>query len=302
MIQDCLIRGVHSAWGLRAVWVECVSAVNRGITIHDTDPAAAMALADAMSAAAAASAVLDDGEKFSIRYDYPGTIKGLLVEVTADAAIRALPMAPHPMELGKAELTELYGDNDGFVAVTRSNSAGKILNSGQTRAPLAAPGDDLAFYFSVSDQVETEIRTWADWRPDPLAPLSRMSALMLQALPGCDLEAFGRLREALHSADAAQCRNEQDFSADPIGSLTKVLEKLADLSGLSDFDPRQCVFTTGAQPRWQCRCSRETMHRAMQVLGKEDLARLFEEREHPEIKCQFCRNSYRFRKSDFFED
>ena len=52
---------------------------------------------------------------------------------------------------GKNEIGELYGDNDGMIYVTSSSADGKLLNSGQTRAPLADPANDLAFFFCVSN-------------------------------------------------------------------------------------------------------------------------------------------------------
>ena len=77
MEQDCLIRGLHPQLNLRAVWAETTDTVNAGITTHDTDPAAAMAFASALSAAAVSAAMLDEGDRFSIRYEYPGTLKGV---------------------------------------------------------------------------------------------------------------------------------------------------------------------------------------------------------------------------------
>ena len=38
----------------------------------------------------------------------------------------------------------------------------------------------------------------------------------------------------------------------------------------------------------------------MTVLGEKDLKQLFEERPEPEIKCNFCRRSYKFKRDDFF--
>ncbi|MBE6381067.1 MAG: Hsp33 family molecular chaperone HslO [Lentisphaerae bacterium] len=300
MEQDCLIRGLHSTLNLRAVWAETTNTVNAGITTHDTDPAAAMAFSAALSAAAAAAAMLDENDRFSIRYEYPGTLKGMIVEASADGSIRGVPFAPHVMDESACELGALYGDNDGMVYVTRSTPTGQILNSGQTRAPLADPANDLAFFFCVSNQLETEIRTWAEWQPDPQRPVKRMSVLMLQAMPGCDLELFGHLRNAIHGAAADAIRSKLDFENAPEESMKQLLTELAYAANLEDFDPGKCVFTLGVKPRWQCRCSEESMRRAMTVLGEKDLRKLFEERPNPEIKCNFCCRSYKFKPDDFF--
>ena len=300
MEQDCLIRGLHSTLNLRAVWVETTSVVNAGITTHDTDPAAAMAFASALSAAAAAAAMLDENDRFSIRYEYPGTLRGMIIEAAADGSIRGVPFVPHPLDGSSCEIGALYGDNDGMVYVTRSDNSGKVLNAGQTRAPLADPANDLAFFFCVSNQLETEIRTWTEYQPDPQRPVLRMSALMLQAMPGCDLEMFSSLRNAIHGAAANEARKKMDLINEPEKSMKQLLAELAYAANIEDFDPEKCVFTIGVKPRWQCRCSEESMRRAMTVLGEKDLKKLFAERPNPEIKCNFCCRSYKFKQDDFF--
>ena len=300
MEQDCLIRGLHPQLNLRAVWAETTDTVNAGITIHDTDPAAAMAFASALSAAAVSAAMLDEGDRFSIRYEYPGALKGMIIESAADGSVRGVPFVPHPLDSCACELGELYGDNDGMIYVTRSTPDGKILNSGQTRAPLADPANDLAFFFCVSNQLETEIRTWTEYQPDPQRPVKRMSVLMLQAMPGCDLEVFSNLRNVMHGAAANAIREKLDLANEPENAMKTMLAELAFAANVEEFDAEKCIFTTGVKPRWQCRCSDESMRRAMTVLGRDDLEKLFAERVNPEIKCNFCCRSYRFKKEDFF--
>lgn len=301
MTRDCLVRGVHPGLSVRIAWAETAEMVNAGITTHDADPAAAAALAGALGAAAAATVMLDENEKYSIRCDYPGSLRGLIVEASSDGAIRGFPLAVHPLEGDPDDPDAVFGSGDGQVSVTRS-AAGKIISSGQSRAPLADPAGDLAFFFCVSDQIETEIRTFVSWQPLPEAPVRRMAVLMLQALPGCNLEIFSRLRSALHAPRIADCRQTLDPAQLPEVHLKTVLAELARCAGLPEFRPDECVLSRGAAPRWRCRCSRESMSRAMRVLGDSDLEQLFEERANPTIECQFCRKRYGFRKEDFFAD
>ena len=300
MEQDCLIRGLHSFLNVRVVWAETTNLVNAGITTHDTDPAAAIAFANALGAAAAAAAMLDESERFSIRYEYPGTLKGMIVEAADDGSVRGVPFVPHPMDEGCTDLGELYGDKDGMIYVTRSNPQGKILNSGQTKAPLADPANDLGFFFCVSNQLETEIRTWLEFQSDPQRPVKRMSVLMLQAMPGCDLEQFSLLRNTIHGAAANEIQQKLDIFNDPEKAMKELIAALAYTANIEDVDAEKAVFTIGVKPHWQCRCSMETMRRAMTVLGEKDLKQLFEERPEPEIKCNFCRRSYKFKRDDFF--
>lgn len=120
MRKDCLIRGTHPALAIRMAWTECAALANAGIITHDADPAAAEALAHALGAAAAATVMLDEQERYSIRCDYPGALKGLIVEASADGAIRGFPLENHPMRGEMCDTVDLYGTKDGRIAVTRS--------------------------------------------------------------------------------------------------------------------------------------------------------------------------------------
>lgn len=302
MKKECLIRGVHPGRAIRLAWTECAAMANTGIVTHDTDPAAAEAFANALGAAAAATVMLDQEERYSIRYDYPGALKGLVIEAAADGAVRGFPLENQPMHGRFGEAVDLYGAKDGRIAVTRSGGSGRVLNSGQARAPLADPAADLAFFFCVSDQIETEIRTFPVWQPDPEAPLRQMAVLMLQALPGCDLEIFGRLRSALHCSRMTECRRTLDPALAPEDHLKTLLTELASCAEVKDFDAGQCVLSEGPAPHWRCRCSRPAMARAMRVMGDRELEELFDERPNPVIECQFCRTRYMFRREDFFAD
>ena len=49
---------------------------------------------------------------------------------------------------------------------------------------LANPAADVAFFFSVSDQIETEIIVSVSFNADPLKPVKRCCGLLLQGNAG----------------------------------------------------------------------------------------------------------------------
>ena len=114
------------------------------------------------------------------------SFRGSLPTSTPRIISAALSNRPHLMDRNQNE-DEIFGKQDGFVAITKSRN-GKILNSGKSRAGLANPAADAAFFFSVSDQIETEITVAISFNADPGNPVKRCCGLMLQAMPDCDLE------------------------------------------------------------------------------------------------------------------
>ena len=55
------------------------------------------------------------------------------------------------------------------------------------------------------------------------------------------------------------------------------------------------------EPKYQCKCSKNRMERAVISIGKEELRKIIDEDENCEVECQFCNNKYVFSKGDLEE-
>ncbi|MFA7185528.1 MAG: Hsp33 family molecular chaperone HslO, partial [Victivallales bacterium] len=197
-MTDFLIRGLLKKENIRFSFADTTATVGKGIKIHDTDPVASKIFAEALTSAALLSPLLEGSEKYSVRWEYPhGKVQGILADVTASNDVRGLIKQPYLM--GKAENEDdIFGKEDGVIAITKSLN-GKILNSGKTRAGLASPAADAAFFFSVSDQIETEISVAVNFNADPLNPVKCCRGLLLQAMPNCNLDLFETYRKHINS-------------------------------------------------------------------------------------------------------
>lgn len=197
--------------------------------------------------------------------------------------------------MDKAESEDdIFGEGDGRLTVIKSTD-GKILNSGETRASLADPANDIAFFFSISDQIETEIAVAELFKPSPEDPVKIFSGLMIQAMPDCDLHLFEEYRKRI---------NDKAFRSIMIDSEMPVEKKLwtllAYMAGHNSTESEQenAFYEFGASPGFRCSCTREKMKLAMQVLEKDDLTKLYDENPDPGIVCQFCRKHYHFKKDE----
>ena len=154
-------------------------------------------------------------------------------------------------------------------------------------SPQAASA--LSYFLSVSDQVETEIRSEILLQPDPAAPVRCASAVMIQALPDCDLEFFNRMRDQLLSETAGKILNDPMLLADrKLETLTMLLCKTA-------LPPAMDIAGVPA-PRFVCNCSTEKIWQtARTMLGKEDFEKLLQENPDPVIRCQFCNKVHHYK-------
>lgn len=289
--SDFLMRVVVNTHAIRLAYGAFRQLGSEGIRRHDADPVAGRLLTGVLSSAALMSVLLDAGEKFSIRIDYNGPATGLLADVTADGAVRGFIRNPHVMSSADS-IENACGDGGATVAVTRSRD-GKILNSGQVRSAFILPSSALGYFLSASDQTETEIRCDVTLQPDVASPVRFADGVLLQALPGCDLKNFDRMRNQLLCAEAGAIL--ADRSIEPEVRLRNLLQWVCE----SPTPVEAAIFPVDAA-RFHCHCSEKYMRgTTLQMLGEEDFARLLAENPDPVIRCQFCGREYHLTRDGF---
>ncbi|MFA7229651.1 MAG: Hsp33 family molecular chaperone HslO [Victivallaceae bacterium] len=290
---DFLLRGILKRENIRFIFAETTSTVRTGILIHDTDPVAGKVFSEALTAGVLISPLLENKEKYSIRWEYPGAISSILVDINALCDIRGI--IKNPQIIDKINNPDdILGEKDGFISIIKSEE-GKILNSGKTKAALGDPAADVAFFFSVSDQIETEISVEVSFNSDPVDPVKISAGFMLQAMPGCDYSALDEYRKNINSQAFRQALLKEQPTEKKLWELLSV----ATGKAVNSLNKDNLMYEFGVSPGFRCNCSFEKMRTAMSVLDKQELEKLFQEKESPTITCQFCKTSYCFKKTDF---
>ncbi|MDD3886528.1 MAG: Hsp33 family molecular chaperone HslO, partial [Victivallaceae bacterium] len=268
-MKDFLFRSVSGgALPIRAAAGSMRELAAEAIVRHDCDPVAGRLLADGMISAALLSCQLDEGDRYSVRIDYPekSAAGNLIFEVDSTGNVRGFVACAHIVEAGGASVDAACGDN-ARVRMTRCDAAGRVLHSGESRSAFVLPSEALCYFLSVSDQVESAMQTQIEFRPDIEFPVASAKGMLIQALPGCDLAGFDQVRNRLVS---------------PAGR--ELLAGVADADGVETL----LNFVTGEKgvhqvfaaptPRFHCRCSAESMRRAtLGVLGQADFDKLLKE-------------------------
>jgi molecular chaperone Hsp33 len=279
---DYLIRGMIDDLNVRFMLADTSNTVETGIKIHDTDPVASFVFARSLTVAALTAPLLEENEKYSLRWQYDGIIGTVLADVDANCHLRGIPSGACLMDA--EDVIALYGEN-GVISVMKS-SDGRILNSGQAPAGMLDVVDDIAFFFSTSDQIETEIKAVVGFNADPTHPVALSSGFMIQALPDCDLLEFDKMRLRMRSDDFSAVLSSKSIAEEV--KLKQIIKSLTD----GEIDSPKFEFAN--QPIFQCSCDVEKMKTALKTLPQNELNEIFAKNEKPEIKCHFCLRTYSF--------
>ena len=291
---DYLARGVVGKANVRFSLAETCDTVTAGIFIHDLDPVSAELFGSALTTAVLASPLLDKGERFNFRWQYDGAAGVILADVDAQARVRGIMRHNHLMA-SSADPRALFGDG-GQISVVRT-ADGKILNSAVAPAGLLDVADDIGHYMSTSDQTETEFAVSLSFTSNPERPLRNACGLMLQALPGCDLELFSVWRGRLKGEAVAEVLRSPDVQEE--ARLSQALSLVFGVGRAALGSQWGLAFEFGPRPEYHCACSREKSRQAALTLGKEGIDEYFSGKSQMKVECDFCRKSYILVRGDF---
>lgn len=283
-MDDLLIKGHFKGLDIAFAYAVTTKAVNEIVLRHDCDPAAAHILGRAVTGALLAAAVLPEGHRLNACWKYKGILRTIVVDAGQDGTVRGF-IAPSHLNLTEDNPDVLYGDLGNLQVVT--SDAGKIMNSGTAPVPLHDAAKDLAYYFCISDQVETGLNAMIGFNPDPENPVQLCQGWLIQALPGTDIERFDRLRRRMESpvfrellAGTTDCE-----------ILARTLAaKEAGFTGLHK--------NTGLTPRFACPCNREKMATVVRTLPIPERMEIVKKGEPLAIQCQFCNQRYELTIND----
>ena len=287
-MKDFLYRGIIDGLNARFAVVHATATVNAGVIAHNSDPASALLLCRALGSGLLISPLLQDDHRFTINWMYEGPAQKLTVDVGSDSDVRGLITGQNLSSIGSS-INELYGEK-GQIAVVRSNQK-FIISSSVTEAGLLDIGDDLGFYFSTSEQIETDFEIGVNFRPDPEAPVSLCQGFMLQALPDCDLEKLDRARQRMRSQAFQDLLN----SAPEVDNHVELLiQQLFD----EDETNKEYSLHDCPEPKFQCKCNKEKTSLAINTLTLDDLQDYINNKEDIVVTCHFCCTPYTFGQTE----
>lgn len=282
-MTDTLERVISHSGNVFGVACNTTELVNEACRRHDVGPTAAAALGRALTGAALLAAILKDNQSILLKFEGNGPLNKVITEAGYDGWVRGYVANPHadvPLRDGGIDVAGGIG-RAGFLTVVKNIGDNKKY-SGTIQLYTSQIGEDLAYYLSQSEQTPSAIALAIHLEND--GTVGAAGGFLIQSLPPADETALARLEQQI----------------DRMEPLSKLL-----LEGSNPGDILSTLFNDvdhkkiGSRPlSYSCSCSREKMEGALVSLGPDDLRHLLEKEGGTDVRCEFCRQAYRFGSQD----
>lgn len=284
-MKDKLIRATAKDGQVRIIAAITTDLVNEATKTHECMPTASAALGRMLTGGVLMGAMLkNDTDSLSIQIDGGGEAKGITVTAHNNGSVKGYignPKIDLPLnEKGKLEVGGAIGKN-GYLKVIKDMGL-KEPYVGQVPIYTGEVGDDIAYYFTVSEQTPSAVALGV--LVDTDLSIKAAGGFIIQMMPGAS--------EFL--ADIITYRLEE------IPSVTSMIEKGMTIEEILEFvfEDMDLKIYDSLVPEYKCDCSRERVERVLMSIGKNDLQEIYDDGKTEEILCHFCNKTYDFKPED----
>ena len=284
-MADIILRGNSIDGGIRVFVAITTDMVNRAQEIHNTYPVATAALGRTLTIASIIGAGLkNDTDTTTIQFKGDGPLGSIVAVTDSNAHVRGYVVNPYvDLPLNKKGKLDVGGAvGKGYLNVIRDLGM-KEPYAGQVPIVTGEIAEDLTYYFARSEQIPTAIGLGV--LVDTDNSVKAAGGFMLQLMPEATEEVAGELEDKMRTLEPITTMIEKGMTAEDIFfHITDGFDMLMD--------------NNGVEPKYECKCSKERMEKALISIGKEELESIIKEQGEAELTCQFCDNKYKFSKEE----
>lgn len=278
--RDHIVRATAADGCIRAYCATTRDLTEYARSVHNTSPVVTAALGRLLTAGAIMGSMQKGSDDLlTLQIRGTGPVKGLTVTADQKANVKGYPMVSDVIipanSKGKLDVSGAIGK--GILTVTRDLGL-KDPYVGQVELVTGEIAEDLAYYFSSSEQVPSAVALGVLMEKNNT--VKHAGGFIIQALPGADEACITDLEMRLSGIKPITSMLEEGMS--PADILNHIF---ADM-GLTILDDIPAAFV--------CNCDRGRVEKVLISLGKEELEKMADDNEPVEVKCSFCNKAYVF--------
>lgn len=282
--KDYIVRASLANDSVRAFAISSTHLVAEARERHRTLPVVTAALGRLLSAGAIMGSMMK-GDKDIVTISLKGDGPAGYITVTADSHghVKGFPGNPN-VDIPRKYAGKLdVGTAAGRGLLTVSYDLGlKEPYSGQVEIQTGEVAEDLAYYFTVSEQLPSAVGLGV--MVDTDSSVKHAGGFIVQLLPDAPEDVIELLEKKLANLEPVTTMMEQGMTPE---------EMLLHI-----FEGVDIEFTERHDVKFYCDCSKEKVKRALAAISDKDLQDIVNDDEDIEVKCYFCNTAYKFSIAD----
>ena len=277
---DHIVRATAADGCVRALGAYTRGVVEKARCVHGLSRTATAALGRTLTAGCMmGSTMKGDSDALSIVFTGDGPLKNITVTAKADGSVKGYvgnPTASLPSAAGeKLKVGGIVGK--GTLRVIH-DIALRDPYSGVVEIQTGEIADDLAYYFTASDQVPSAVALGVLLADDN--SVREAGGYIIQMMPGASDELAEEIEQRIAALPSVTEMLSQGERAEDI------LEKILGEYELNVLEHTPATF--------RCDCNRERTEKLLALMGPDELQKLIDEDEGAELACVFCNEKYAF--------
>ena len=282
--KDYMVRASLANDSVRAFAISSTHLVAEARERHKTLPVVTAALGRLLSAGAIMGSMMK-GDKDIVTISLKGDGPAGYITVTADSHghVKGFPGNPN-VDIPRKYAGKLdVGAAVGRGLLTVSYDLGlKEPYSGQVEIQTGEVAEDLAYYFTVSEQLPSAVGLGA--MVDTDSSVKHAGGFIVQLLPDAPEDVIELLEKKLANLEPVTAMMEKGMTPEDMLSYI--------------FEGVDIEFTERHDVEFYCDCSKEKVKRALAAISDKDLQDIVNDGEDIEVKCYFCNTAYKFSIAD----
>ena len=286
-MTDHIVRATAAGDTVRAFAIRSTELTAEAREIHRTFPVVTAALGRLLSAGAMMGSMMKgDSDKLTLQMKGDGPIGQMTVTVDSHGNVKGFPANPAvdipEKRPGKLDVGGAVGR--GMLTVSMDLGLKEPYN-GQVEIQTGEIGDDLAYYYTVSEQTPSAVGLGVMLDTD--SSVRHAGGFIIQLMPDVAEETIEAIEQKVAAAEPVTTMMDKGMGPEDIlewflgGLNLKINEKLP--------------------VRYFCGCSKERVAGALATIGTEDLKEIISDGEEIEVKCYFCNSAYKFSVAELEE-
>ncbi len=284
---DYVVHATAADDTVRALAAQTCAVVEEARAVHELSRTATAALGRTLTAAAMMGSTLkNEKDALSIVFNGDGSLGNITVTAKADGSVKGYvgnPRASLPSEVGgKLKVGGIVGKGNLRII---HDLAMRDPYSGVVEIQSGEIADDLAYYFTASDQVPSAVSLGVLLNED--STVRQAGGFIIQMMPGASDELAAELEQRIAALPSITTMLQDGKKPEDI------LEEVLGEHGLKMLERKPCEF--------RCDCSRERTLKLLGLMGKDELQSMIDEDNGAELNCVFCNKKYAFTTNELKE-